>query len=339
VRYLIAGLVVAAGSLALPAIAAAPQGLIVFTRVVDGDDREVFVVRPDGSGLTRLTDDEIGESAPVLSPDRRLIASGSEEELVIHTVAGRLHRRISVPVEGDVTEPRWSPSGRTVAFLVESCSDDEDTVPRTCADLWVARPDTGERRRLVVAGVSTLDRVAAYSWSPSGGSLVFERYGRRGLVLVDAVTGRTRVVRGTTQRASSDPSWSRRSIAFVRQRGAFMGYDVYSVRSDGRRLRRLARARSATRPVWSPNGRRLAFLDFAGDLPQNRWRVTVVRSDGSGLRRVGVATSDQTLDWSPSGSHLLWQTADGRLLVGRADGRDRPRTLARGSLADWRSLP
>jgi Tol biopolymer transport system component len=336
VRLLIAGLVAAAGSLALPAFAAAPPGLIVFSRVVDGDDREVFIVRGDGSGLTRLTDDDIGETAPVLSPDRRLIASGSEEELVVHTIAGRLHRRISVPVDGDITEPRWSPSGRSIAFLVERCSDDGDGVQRACADLWVAQPDSGARRRLVTAGVSTLDRVAAYAWSPGGRSLVFERYGRPGLVFVDAVTGRTRVVRGTTRLASSDPSWSRSSIAFVRQRGAFMGYDLYAVRSDGRRLRRVVRARSATRPVWSPNGRRIAFLDFAGDLPRYRWRVTVVRADGSGLRRVGVATSDQTLAWSPDGSRLLWETADRRLLVGRADGRGRPLTVARGSAADWR---
>jgi Tol biopolymer transport system component len=173
VRLLI-GLVAVASSLALPAFAAAPPGLIVFSRVVDGDDREVFVIRPDGSGLMRLTDDDVGETAPVLSPDRRLIASGGEDELIIHTTSGRLHRRISVPAEGDVTEARWSPGGQWIAFLVERCQGDEDPVqPRVCADLWIARPDSGERRRLVAAGVSTRDRVAAYAWSPGGRSLVF----------------------------------------------------------------------------------------------------------------------------------------------------------------------
>jgi Tol biopolymer transport system component len=336
-RYLLAGLV-AAGLLGLPAFTATTPSLIVFSRDFGDDDRELFSIRPDGSGLTRLTDDDVEEAQPVLSPDRRSIASAGDDELIIRTLSGELIRRIAVPEEGAITEPRWSPGGRWIAFLVERCeSDDEDRVAVRCADLWVVRPDGSARRRLVAAKVSTHDRVAGYAWSPSGRSLVFERSGRPGLVVIDVATARTRVLRGTTRFGSGDPSWSRTgSIAFARQRGRFKGYDLYTVRSDGSRLRRVARIHSAARPTWSPDGRRIAFLDFVQTSGLNRWRVTVVRTDGSGRRQIGVATSDLALVWSPDGTRLLWQNAPNRIVLGRADGRGAPTLLTLGSVPDWR---
>jgi Tol biopolymer transport system component len=336
-RHLLAGLI-AAGLFVLPAFAAAPSGLIVFSRDFGDDDRELFSIRPDGSGLTRLTDDDVEEAQPVLSPDRRLIASAGEGELMIRTVSGQLIREIEVPAEGTITEPRWSPGGRWLAFLVEQCESDEDQAGALpCADLWVVRPDGSALRRLVAARVSTHDRVAGYAWSPNGGSLVFERVGEPGLVVVDVATSRTRALRGTMRFGSGDPSWSRRGlIAFARQRGRFKGYDVYTVRPDGSRLRRVARTHSAARPTWSPDGRRIAFLDFAPVLGANRWRVMVVRTNGSGRRQVGVATSDLALLWSPDGTRLLWQNAPNRIVIRRADGRGRPTLLTQGSVPDWR---
>jgi Tol biopolymer transport system component len=339
-RSLVAALALA-GSLALPAFAAAPSGLIVFSRLV-GDDRELYSIRPDGTGLTRLTDDADDEGEPVLSPDRRLIASAGEEELLIRSSSGQLVRRIDVPVEGVISEPRWAPDGGFIAFLVERAADggDEDadaaTALRPPADLWVARPDAATAQRLIAANVSTNDLVAAYAWSPNGRSLVFERAQNPALVVLDVASRRSRVLGGTTRFASSDPSWARTGrIAFARQRGRFQGYDLYTVRADGRGLRRLARARSAARPTWSRDGRRVAFLDYraAGG---HRWVVTVVAANGRGRRQVGVATSDAALLWSPDGARLLWQSRPNQIVIGRADGRGSPRVLTTGGVPDWR---
>jgi len=51
---------------------------------------------------------------------------------------------------------------------------------------------------------------------------------------------------------------------------------VYAVRADGSRSRRLIRGQ-AFRPIWSPDGERIAFIRGPS--------IMVMRRDGSGLRR------------------------------------------------------
>jgi Tol biopolymer transport system component len=330
-----AAVAVATLLLATPAVAAPSTGRIVFSREVGGD-HELFSMRPDGSGLKRLTNDALHEAEPVWSPDRRRIATAGAADVFIRSSSGRLLRRIPAPASGVITEPRWSPGGGWLAFLVERCQNDGNPDPSPiCADLWIVRPAGGAKRRLVQANVSTNNGIAGYAWSPGGRSLVFERFDEPGLAIVDAATGRVRTLSGA--KAASDPAWSREGwIAFARQRGAFKGSDLYVVRPDGSGLRRIARARNAMRPVWSPNGRSIAFLDFRPTLARHDWDVTVVGLGGSAPRRVGVATTEWTLAWSPDGARLLWESDPSRLVVGRADGHGRPRLEARGTNADWR---
>lgn len=323
------GLIVA-GAVALPA-PGAPPGLIVFTRMI-GDHQEVFSIRPDGSKLKRLTRAGQHEGQPVLSPNGRLIAAVSGAGIVIRTRDGRFVRRIRVRAESEITELSWSPGGRWLAFLAERCVDPSgrDYGP-LCADLWLVRPDGGARRRLVEANVYTNDPVAMYAWSPDGRSIVFERYARPALAIVDV---RTAAVR--TLRAGEDPHWARGGwIVFGRQRGPFKGSDLYAVRPNGRGLRRICRAQHAERPVSSRDGKQIAFLDYRPARGLNLWHVRVVPILGGRCRTVGTATEEWTLAWSPDGSRLLWENFVGRLVVGRIDKGAPPKLLTRGTLADW----
>ena len=335
-RVMTVGLV-AAGALALPAGAAAPPGLIVFARTV-GSHQELFSIRPDGSGLRRLTHDRRHEAEPALSPDGRLIAAVGGPGIVIRTRTGRLVRRITSRGDSQLTELSWSPGGRWIAFLAERCQSDEgggDPSP-LCADLWLVRPSGRTRRRLVAANVYTNDLGTNYTWSPNGRSIVFERFQPAGLAIVDARTSAIRALRGTA-RLGGDPAWSRAGwIVFTRQRGPFRGSDLYAVRPTGRGLQRICRAEHAERPVSSRDGKQIAFLDFRPTRGLNLWHVRVVPTLGGRCRQVGTATEEWTLAWSPDGQRLLWENFGERLDVGRADGRGRPRVLARGSHADWR---
>jgi WD40-like Beta Propeller Repeat len=322
--------------LAMPAAAAAPQELVVFHRMI-GEREALFSVRPDGSGLRRLTPPGASEGSPAVSPDRRLIAAFGSPGIVIRTRGGRLVRGIRGGAGTSLSDLSWSPGGRWIAYLAEQCEPAEGRdIGPLCADLWLVRPDGRVRRRLVDANVYTADTGAKYAWSPSGARIVFERGQPADLAIVDVGTGAIRALPGT-RRFGSEPAWTRTGwIVFARQRGPARGSDLYAVRPNGRNLHRLCRAQSAERPVSTRDGEQIAFLDYRPANEGNVWRVRVVPTDGGRCRDVGAATEEFTLRWSPDGARLLWENFGPRLVVARADGRGRPRVLARGSFGDWR---
>jgi peptidoglycan/LPS O-acetylase OafA/YrhL len=138
VRAMTVGLVVA-GVLAIPATAAGPPGLIVFTRTI-GDHQEVFSIRPDGSALKRLTRGGAHEGQPAISPDGRLIAAVGGSGIVVRSRSGRLVRQIPVRVGSQLTELSWSPGGRWIAFLAERCQSDGGRRSVTAVGRSLARP-------------------------------------------------------------------------------------------------------------------------------------------------------------------------------------------------------
>jgi TolB protein len=325
------GIAALAAFLAMPAAGAAPSGRIVFFREVGGQ-AELFSIRPDGSGLTRLTREPGYDSAPAWSPDGRRIASFGAGGLVIRAPDGSVLQRIAIPVEGGLEELEWSPDGRWLSYLVEHCSyeDPRGYVIPPCADLWVVRPDGSGSRRLLDRAVGLLDGGRSYAWSPASRRLVYEALssGPSFLGLVDLGSGRRGRIPGTA--GSADPSWSRAAtIAFVRGRGVFV------VRPDGRGLKRLARGSSPSRATWSPGGRRLAYLSAERARNGNRWGVWVVRADGRDRRRVGAATDDRELLWSSDATRLLWEDAGQRLIVARSDRPGSTKLLTRGADPDW----
>jgi Tol biopolymer transport system component len=321
---------VLAAFLVIPAAAAAPAGRIVFSRTVS-EQAELFSIRPDGSGLTRLTHEPAYDSEPTWSPDGRRIAAFGAGGVVIRSPDGSVLRRIAIPTEGIVAELRWSPDGAWLSYLVEHCQYEEPRgyVLPPCADLWVARPDGSENRRLLDRAVDMVED-QSYAWSPGSRRFVYEALssGPTTLAVLDLGSRVTSRIRGTS--GAADPTWSARGdIAFAR------GRSMYAVQPNGRRLRRLARGTWLSRPAWSPNGRRLAYLAAERPNGPNPWGVWTVGADGRGRLRVGTATDDRPFVWSPDSTRLLWENLLERLMVARADRRGGARFLTRGSEADW----
>src|SRR3954454_5476811 len=81
---------------------------------------------------------------------------------------------------------------------------------------------------------------------------------------------------------------------------------IGTMRADGTHRRRLVSRPGATQPVWSPDGRRIAFAARTGE-GQNSFEIYVMRADGSHLRRITHnSESDTSPSWGPTGGAIAF---------------------------------
>lgn len=297
---------------------------------------ELFTVAPDGTDLRRLTRNRVEDTDPKWSPEGRRLLSESITGLVIRDARGKVLRRLPRTFGA---EPNWSRDGRLIAYVQFACDDPNERGGPLCADLWIVRSDGTGRRRLVKANVDvTQDIDGRYAWAPNGRKLIYAAFAPNALLLVNVLDGAKRVLRGTRNVGARQPDWSPdgRLIAFLRQRAPGGGSEIWVVRPDGTGLRRLIRTRSDLEaPAWSPDGRSIAYLRQINDDPgQEQWAVVVADANGDRPRRLGVTRTFDVLDWSPDSKGVLWINFQD-IFVATADGRGKPRLVAKGDTPDW----
>ena len=101
-------------------------------------------------------------------------------------------------------------------------------------------------------------------------------------------------------------------IAFERPRpdrnaeGYVINSEIFVVNADGSGERRLTRNTGRdSNPVWSPDGRRIAF--------ESNWQLNVMNADGSGQRRLTRNGGRNFAPaWSPDGQKLAFERRLGR---------------------------
>ena len=220
-------------------------------------------------------------------------------------------------------------------------------------ELWVMNPDGSGQR--------TLTRKASDShapvWSPDARRIAFVRH-RRGaplprggraenqdIYVINADgSGERRLTSGPVQ--SIFPAWSPdgRKIAFTRATprrtlGVRRWHtDLYLMNADGSGQRRLTSgAPPQWGPVWSPDGRKIAFRSDSD--------IYVINADGSGQRRLTSSPADELFPaWSPDGRKIAFTGATDNVpavqeplwevYVINADGSDKQK-LARGLSPVW----
>jgi len=286
------------------------------------DLTSLYTVRPDGTGLRRLTIPPTlqalgGDSGPAWGPlgrrivfERNLPYWGNDRMRLMSISArgGAPTRLTSGPFDG---MPSISPDGRRIAFTRVQ----ESLVVRT-AGLYTVDRAGKHLAQLLTDGIDlTAD------WSPDGWTIAFSRLAssdmpleQATLYLADADGAEVRQL-GVTPVRGVSPAWSPDGkrlafVSFADENGPSCeaascppSGEVYVVRADGTGLTRLTNSRADDEhPTWSPDGRRLAFSSGFSLRRQGhaRW-LMVMPATGGRATRIGRLAGVLDPAWSPAG--------------------------------------
>jgi len=293
------GLVVALG-VSLPAQAAFPgsNGRLAFEREVPAGDHtqtDIYTIRPDGSGLTRLTaTSNRNEFGPAWNAAGTRIAfwrtpapfgPGS-----IWVMDAQGHHQKQLTHGFDARDPAWNPAGTRIVFT---------RVQGASSHLWTMRASDGGGLRRLTSG-PVLDFEPA--WSPDGTQIAFTRGFQQGdvgdIYILSLKSGRlTQVTRSPAY--DHQVAWAPCGKRLVFERDVPTSSSIFAVNADGSQLARLTRGPFFdTGPAFSPDGRYIAFgSDRGGVSLDDLW---VMKANGTDLHRVRhLPFSEGFPDWQP----------------------------------------
>jgi Tol biopolymer transport system component len=178
-------------------------------------------------------------AAPSFSPDGEQIVFEADNRIAI-VAAGGGSVALQPAATADDGDPCFSPDGKRLAFT--GVNDQGGT------DIYIRRLSGGAARMII-------HDAGEPAWSSSGRLA----YVQGGHVYTADPKGRARRL----VNAGVSPDWSPngRRLALVRPAFNRVGR-LYSVAATGRDLRRVGRSKNTSHPVWSPDGRWLAYYGF-----------------------------------------------------------------------------
>lgn len=176
--------------------AVSPDGRRVALILTRSGSPDLWVCNIDGSGLKQLTKTPDDESSPCWSPDNSTICYvsrfGGRASLFEISADGGESRRISVTGALNLTEPDWSPDGKTIIFTRLAGAFDICSVSAQ-----------GGSAEVLAQGEDP-------SWAPNSRTVIFTRRqnNKRVLYLLDVPTKRVKAL-AQISGSCSQPSWSR----------------------------------------------------------------------------------------------------------------------------------
>ena len=276
------------------------NGRIAFQANV-GKFPQVFTIKPDGTGLKRITDvprADPGAENPSWSPDGSTIAfdAAVPSGVSIFTVpaGGVSPTQLPLGVGNFNGDPAYSPDGSQLSFD----QDVGDAAP-TVHGIFVANVDGNNAHRLTT-GIATKQAFDTESqWSPDGTMIAFTRVKNERQAAIFTVridgSGLTQLTPYRLDAASPDWSPNGKTILYNTFWDSPGGKasNIYAISTSGRHPTALTHDHAAKdffaasfRPSWAPNGKRIVFshVDFKGR--SGTEGLYTMRPDGTRQKRV-----------------------------------------------------
>lgn len=268
------------------------NGLIAFERVINGDG-EIFLINTKGKVVRQLTNNNVSDSYPVISPNATKIAflrytdNGKNIEIFVMNADGsKVHQVTNSP--GNDFAPSWSPDGSKIVF---------HSLRSGAGDIYTISVDGTNLQQITSGKKSDLYP----DWSPDGSKIVFTSNRKaKGLDIYTISSDGGNLQRLTNKNPATGigPRWSPDGSKIIFQSSRNGNIDMYMMSSNGNSIRRVTHNGSIDYVgSWSPDGSKIAFHSFRVSPPEIY--IINVNNNGSPVRLTSNSVSDLQPFWSP----------------------------------------